>query len=297
MAIVLNVCSGNIGGHLAEYLLDLNQSITVINRDAKKAQHLADRGAKVVVGGFDDVAVLDAAFAGAKAIFWMLPPPSSPNYLAWAAAATQAAADAALRHKVDRFVYISSVGAQGDKKGAISVHFTNEQILFSALHNVTSLRPGFFMENFLRDVPTVLSQGAAYSAFAGYPTATIAARDIARRAAAYLMYEWTGQRIVGLHGPRDITAEQAWAAIGKAIGKDIKVHSVTVDESMAALKGYGVPDFLLQLLGDMYRSFANGKAFQAEPRTTDTTTPTTIVEWAEKHFKPAYLAAVAQQGK
>jgi len=294
MSIVLSVATGNIGGALANKLLDDNRSIVVINRDANKVQHLANRGAKVVAGQIDDPAVLDTAFAGAKALFWLLPPPSSPNYTQWGADATKGAVAAARKAGIERVVYISSIGAQGgEATGAIAVHHLAEAAFLSKLPNVTIIRPGFFMENYVRDVASIVASGTVYSPFAGspYPTPIIAAADIAGRAAAYLTNNWVGQRIVGVHGPSSFTHDEAWAIIGKAIGVPIKTVHVSVEQAEQAMKGHGMPDFLVRLFGDMYRAFTNGVAFQAEPRTPETTSPYTLKEWAEQVFKPAYEAA------
>jgi len=295
MSIVLNVATGNIGSVVAKKLLDISvsQSVVVINRDAKKVQHLADRGAKVVAGEIDDEEVLDKAFEGARTVFWMLPPPVIPDYDQWGSAATKKAVAAAKKHNVSRFVYISSVGVQaGPGIGAIYVHYLNEQTLFSSLTNVTVLRAGLFMENFLHEVGSIVTEGKAYSAFAAnpYPVPLVATADIAFRAVAWLTNEWHGQRIVGVHGPADITMATAYDILSKAIGTPIKSVAVTVDQARTSMLGMGIPEFRVTQLTEMYTAFLSGRAFTAEPRTPETTTPTTLQEWAEAVFKPAYVA-------
>ena len=80
MRIVINTPTGNIGRHLADKLLDAGETVTVISRSEGKVSELQARGAAVVVGSMDDPEVLQRAFAGAKAVFWVNPPPSRPDY-------------------------------------------------------------------------------------------------------------------------------------------------------------------------------------------------------------------------
>jgi len=298
MSIVLNVATGNIGSVVAKKLLDIGESVVVINRDANRVKHLADRGATVVTGEIDDEAVLDKAFAGAKAVFWLLPPPVIPNYNEWGLGATKKAVAAVRKNNVARFVYISSVGCQaGEGGGAIYIHHLNETHLMGTLPNVAVIRAGLFMENFLNDIGTIVSHGTAYSPTVGnpYPVPLIATADIGSKAAAWLTNDWQGQRIVGAHGPKSITAAHAYEILGKAIGTPIKAVAVTVEQARGSMLGMGLPEFRVTMLCDMFNAFISGRAFQAEPRTPDTTTPTTLQEWAESTFKPAVDAARARQ--
>ena len=61
----------------------------------------------------------------------------------------------------------------------------------------------------------------------------------------------------------------------------------------AAEKGMtdaGLPAFVASMYGDMYRAMLSGHMSQAEPRSADTTTPTTFEEFAADVVRPAVLA-------
>jgi len=296
MSIVLNVATGNIGAVVAKKLLDMGEKIVVINRDASKVKHLADRGATVVAGEIDDEAVLDKALAGARTLFWMLPPPMVPNYDEWGTNATKKAVAAMKKNNVHRVVYISSIGCQaGGEIGAIKIHHLNEHILFSHLRDVTVIRPGLFMENFLNEIHTIVSHATAYSCVAGnpYPVPLVATQDIGFKAAAWLTNDWVGQHITGVHGPKDITMATAYGILSKAIGVDIKAVNMSLEQAREAMLKMGLPEFRVTMLLNMFGGFITGRCFQAEPRTVATTSATTMQEWAETVFKPAYEAAKA----
>jgi len=294
MSIVLSTGTGNVGSVLAMSLLDQGLKVTIIHREASKVQHLAKRGARIVEGQMDDPNVVEKAFEGATAVFWLVPPAVHlSNYTEWGLNTTQIAIAAAKKHKVQKFVYLSSYGAQaGRELGAIEVHYRSEQALFGQFPNVVALRPGFFMENFLRDVPTVAAANAVHSVWAGArEIPVVAAADIAHRAAAYLTNQWTGHHIVGVQGPQDLGFDQAWKIISEVIGVSVTVNKLTHEQFRQALRGFGTPESAIANISQLYQSFLNGVAFRAEPRTTTTTTATTLHAWADTVFKPAYLAA------
>jgi hypothetical protein len=49
----------------------------------------------------------------------------------------------------------------------------------------------------------------------------------------------------------------------------------------------GMPDFVVDLIMEQYVAFRDGRLDPAEPRTPDTTTPTTLAEFARTTLVPA----------
>jgi hypothetical protein len=49
----------------------------------------------------------------------------------------------------------------------------------------------------------------------------------------------------------------------------------------------GMPDFVVDLIIEQYVAFREGRLDPAEPRTPDTTTPTTLAEFARTTLVPA----------
>ncbi len=53
------------------------------------------------------------------------------------------------------------------------------------------------------------------------------------------------------------------------------------------MKGMGMPDFVVEIILEQYGAFREGRLDPAEPRTPDTTTPTTLAEFSRDVLVPA----------
>ena len=163
MSIVINTPTSNIGRALASRLLDAGERITVLSRDKKKVDELADRGARVVEGSFEEPALLAEALEGAEALFWLTPPPARPDYHDWAVRCARQAATAAKKAGAHRAVVISSMGAHtGPGTGAVGPAREIENEFEAKLPAVVSLRPGIFMENFLLSADMIAKAGQIF---------------------------------------------------------------------------------------------------------------------------------------
>jgi len=290
MSIVINTPTSNIGRALAARLLDAGESITVLSRDKKKVEELHRRGARVLEGSFEEPALLAEALEGAEALFWLTPPPARPDYYAWATRCAKQAAAAAKKAGVRRAVVISSAGAHtGPGTGAVGPAREMENDFEAVLPAVVSLRPGIFMENFLLSAGMIAKAGQIFTPLpAGKKWPLVATSDIADKAASWLLDRgWTGHHRIGVHGPRDLSTDEAAAIISSVLGKPVKNIETTIDQARGALSGMGMPDFIVEIILEMYVAFREGRLDQAEPRTPDTTTPTTLAEFARTTLVPA----------
>jgi hypothetical protein len=67
----------------------------------------------------------------------------------------------------------------------------------------------------------------------------------------------------------------------------VQCIDATLDQARGALTGMGMPDFVVVLIMEQYVAFRDGRLDPAEPRTPDTTTPTTLAEFARTMLVPA----------
>jgi uncharacterized protein YbjT (DUF2867 family) len=290
MSIVINTPTSNIGRALASRLLDAGERITVLSRDKKKVDELHRRGARVIEGSFEDLALLAEALVGADALFWLTPPPARPDYHDWAVRCAKQAATAAKKAGAHRAVVISSMGAHtGTSTGAVGPAREIENEFEAKLPAVVSLRPGIFMENFLLSAEMIAKAGQIFVPIQpGKKWPLVATADIAAKAACWLLDRgWTGHYRVGVHGPQDLSTEEAAAVIASAVGKPVQCIDATLDQARGALTGMGMPDFVVDLIMEQYVAFRDGRLDPAEPRTPDTTTPTTLAEFARTTLVPA----------
>jgi NAD(P)H dehydrogenase (quinone) len=108
----------------------------------------------------------------------------------------------------------------------------------------------------------------------------VATSDIAAKAASWLLdRSWSGHHRVGVHGPKDLSPDDAAAIISSALGKPVKCVEATPDQARGAMKGMGMPDFVVEIIMEQYDAFRDGRLESAAPRTPETTTSTTLAEF------------------
>ena len=282
MSIVINTPNGNIGRKLALALLDAGEAVTVITRSTAKAAALVEQGARVVEGSIDDEATLRAAFTGAKALFWLNPPNLVPGFV------EKSQADA------ERAARLAAGAHSGPGVGPVSSLRPVEAAFEARVSNVASLRAGFFMENYLRDLGTIATMGKIFSAAnADTPTPLVATADIAARAAALLRdRSWRGHRALGVHGPRDVTFREAAGILARALERPVEFVQVSLDQARAGMLQAGLPEFAVEQYVQMYAALNEGRMRPAEPRDAASTTPTELAEFARTVLRPA-LAQLA----
>ena len=194
------------------------------------------------------------------------------------------AAGAVRANRIPRVVNLSSFGAHhATGYGPVSNVQLVENALNDAGENVLHLRPGSFMENYLNFVPTIQAAGSIFQAIPGsVPLPTVATRDIGDAAAERLRdHSWTGKSYLGVHGPADLTGDEAAAILSEALGRPIRHVQVSAEQAREAIMGLGASSAFADAYVEMYQGFARDPA-PAEPRTPETTTPTTLAAWAEE---------------
>jgi uncharacterized protein YbjT (DUF2867 family) len=294
MRIAINTPNGNIGRRLTQQLLDAGASVSLLARDASKVADFAARGARVVEGSVEDPKALSSLLEGADRLFWLSPPAFRPDLGAWMQRVVQGAAAAIKERGLRRLVVLSSAGAHsGPGTGPVGHLLAVENTLRAAAPDVVILRPGFFMENLLRDLPSILRDGAIYS-----PNPTdkqvpmVATADIAARAASFLLdATWQGQRTLGVYGPADLSYRQAASILSQALGRPVRHVETTLEQTRQGMLSAGVPDFVAAGYIEMYEAIRAGRMDYVDPRTHESISPTTLDSFARETLLPALRAA------
>jgi len=202
---------------------------------------------------------------------------------------TQAAAIAIRKTQIPRIVSVSS-GGKGLAKnaGAISALHTMEDLLNQTGAALRHLRCGNFMENFLWQTGAIAHQGKFFYPLPGdYSIPMVATLDIGTIAAQWLMKpDWTGQNGVGVHGAEDLSLNQSAEVFSDVLGKTIQFQQVSPEAYYKSMLKYGASPAFAQSLLDLFAEVANG-IYQAEVRTSETTTPTTLRQWTTEVMIPA----------
>jgi uncharacterized protein YbjT (DUF2867 family) len=298
MHVIVNTPGGNIGRPLTGRLLEAGADVTIISRHPGKVGELVTRGARLVEGSIDEAGTLARAFVGGGTLFWLSPPVIREDFTDWTRGNAGLAVDAMKAEGVQRVVVLSSVGAQHPAGcGPVSVLHDVERIFNGGCANVTVLRPAFFMENFLGHVEPIREHGAVMLPLDGNrPFPMVAAADIAARAAAVLLDgAWHGHRVLGVHGPENLTVIQAVEIIGKALGRSLAYRPLAFEQMREGLLDMGMPEHAADMYLELYRAMNEGRLDPAERRTSETTTSTSIGRWAEQVLRPA-IGMEAREG-
>jgi uncharacterized protein YbjT (DUF2867 family) len=299
MRIVVNTPAGNIGRPVVDQLLEAGHEVVIISRHPDKVAAATAKGAQLVRGSIDDPSTLDRALKGADVLFWLTPIVfDQPDYAAWAKQIAVLATESATRNDVERAVLISTVGAQpGSRSALLECMWTVEETFKAALPNVTVLRPGAFMENFLNNVHTIATAGMI---FGRYPTTKkipmVATRDVAEKATASLLEESDGSKLLELHGPEDLDQPTAARILSEVLGRPVKYVEVSAEQWRQGALGAGMPSFFIKLMLDMYGELQADRMERVQPRSASTTNTTTFKEFARAALKPAIEAEAAIVG-
>ena len=119
---------------------------------------------------------------------------------------------------------------------------------------------------------------------------TCATRDIAAVAARLLLdASWSGIGSVPVLGPEDLSHDEMAQIMSEVLGRPVRFQQIPGEAFKATLTGHGMSEAMAQGMVDMMAAKDNGLD-NAEPRTPESTTPTTFREWCEEVLKPAVLA-------
>ena len=290
MRIVVSTPTGNIGKVVADRLIEGGAEVVVIHRIPEKVEGLAARGATVLQGSLDDEAFLAPALEGAAALFWVTPPDhQAENFRASQNAFGAAAAAAVQASGVARVVNVSSIGAQHDEgTGPVAGLHDVEEMLDATDASVLHLRAGYFFENYSVQVDAIQAMGGIMLPVSGTTRLPmIATRDIGNAAADILLDESsTRSGILGLHGPADLSFDEAAEAISAAVDRDIPHMTIDDMQARMGLSMLGIGQSATDTLIEWYHSIESGHLGVAEPRTEETTTPMTMEEWAAAVMAP-----------
>jgi uncharacterized protein YbjT (DUF2867 family) len=293
--IVITAPTGQIGGQVLSNVLGSGEPVRVIVRDPDRLPAEVRERVEVVQGSHGAIDVVDRAFAGADAVFWLVPPdPHADSIEAAYVDFTRPACDAFKRHEVRRVVGISALGrrtAVAGHAGLVTASLAMDDLIASSGVGYRALTMPSFMDNLLRQVQAIRNQGMFFTPIAGdRKLPTCATRDIAATAARLLLDDsWSGPGHVAVLGPEDLSFNDMAQIMSEVLGKPVRYQQIPAEALKNRLTGAGMSDAMAQGTVDMMVAKDQGLD-NAEPRTPESTTPTSFRQWCEEVLKPAVQA-------
>lgn len=295
--IVITTPTGLIGRQVLDNLLHSGQDLRVIARDPS-ALTAGERGrVDVVEGSHNDASIVDKAFAGADAVFWLTPPdPRAPSVDAAFVGFTQPAAEAFMTHRVGRVVGVSALGRNtpwASRAGYVTGSLAMDDLIASSGVAYRALTNPSFMDNTVRQVQSIMNQGVFFSPIAGdRKLPAVATRDTAAAAARLLLDDnWSGVGEVPLLGPEDLSYNDMAEIISDVLGNEIRFQQTTFDAYKDRFLGFGMSEAMAQGMTDM--AWAKNEGLDnAVERTPENSTPTSFRQWCETTLRPAIFAHI-----
>ena len=261
MTIAVVGATGNTGRSVVKELKELGEEAVCVVRNADKAREVLGANARTAVADLTDRAALDKALQGVTSVFVVT------GHNPQMAEQQNNVLDAALKAGTRYLVRVSGGAAVVGKDSPSVVgrgHYAIEQKLRDSGIGWVILRPGLFMQNVLAQAASIKSDSKIVLPFAkDLPVALTDVRDTGAVGARILVdpaphvgktYEFTGKLT---------TYAQFAKLFSQVLGRTITYIGATVEQAEQAMKGRGMPDWLVAHLVTIAKLGASG-AFSTE---------------------------------
>lgn len=306
MKIIITGSLGNVSKPLTIYLVQTGHSVTVISSNPEKQVAIEALGATAAIGSMDDSEFLTKTFAGADAVYCMIPLSFKElDQAGYSRRIVQSYSHALKQAAIKRVVVLSGWAAD-------LVKDENLEGGFSELTNasITYLRPGYFYSNFYNSIDMIKGKGAIgkfltlrYSGLLALLTGKtglllgnfggddrivfVSPKDIAHAAAEELVSPAEKIKIRYV-GSEEMTCNEAAKIIGTAVGKPwLKWVLISDKQMQKGLESFGMPPNLAASLVEMQAVMHSGAALQNYHRNNPTLGKVKLKAFA-KEFAAAY---------
>jgi len=290
--IVVTTPTGAVGHQVLDGLLAQGAPVRVIARDPARLPARIRARVEVIPGSHGDADVVAKAFAGADAVFWLLP----PNFTATDVVASyvdfsRPAAEAVVAQGVPRVVGVSALGRgtpMAARAGMVTASLAMDDLFAATGVGYRALALPSFMDNVLRQVVPIREHGVYREPMpAAHAAPTCATRDIAAAAVGLLVDpSWNGVREVPVLGPADLTFDERAATMSEVLGRPVRFARSTDEAYVAMLRARGATEAVAHAMLEMMRAKRDGLD-NAVPRTAETASPTSFRQWCAEVLAPA----------
>jgi uncharacterized protein YbjT (DUF2867 family) len=160
----------------------------------------------------------------------------------------------------------------------------------------THLRPTGFMQEYLREAPSIMNDGAFYLALGDVRLNPIDLVDVAK--VAFLLLRDGGHEgaRIAITGPETLTMAEIADRISRAIGKTVRYVAVSPAARRQALIAHGIPAEFADALDKQVKERLKGgieSQVDLSPHQLFNVKPKTFLEFAQRNAKAFGAAAAA----
>jgi uncharacterized protein YbjT (DUF2867 family) len=193
---------------------------------------------------------LDAALRGADRVLMISS--SNARMLETQCTFIDAAKKAGVRHIVKFSGAESGIDFNPENFRFTRMHEEIERYLERSGLKWTHLRPSQFMQVYLREVPTIVTENALFLPMENAKLAPVDIEDIAKVAFALLRNGGHHAKSYDMTGPEALTMTDIAERISQAIGKTVRYVNVAPEEKRRALLAAGTPPAFADALDELF---------------------------------------------
>jgi len=290
--ILIAGATGRLGGLITRLLLEKGEDVRALVRDESAGVELKDAGASLAVGDLRDRDSLIRACSAVDAVI------TTANSMSRTGEDTVESVDklgnlnlidAAAAQGVQRFVFLSTLGAATDSPMPfMQAKAEAEERLWAGGMRATVLRPNFFMQT----VPATVIGGPA---LAGQPVTVagegrrrhsfVSMADVARYAIAALEYDEAAGQTLTIGGPEPVSLRDFIVAFERELGRELTVNFVPIGTDIP-----GIPPIFIQLMAAM-------ETFDSPIPMGELASRYGVEPTSVEHFVHAFAAAANQENR
>lgn len=217
MKILVTGATGTVGRNVVELLLIGGAEVRALTRRPDSADLPA--AAEVVGGDLENPESLSKVFDGVDRL-----------YLIMAGETTEQIVSAAKQAGVRRVITLSSASAGFTNNPGGEYHRAFELAVENSGLEWTHVRPGMFASNLLDWAAVIKDTGIVRLPYDNARQSPVDELDVAAVAATALLEDSHVGKIYTLSGPEALTKGEQFAAIARAVGKDIRFTEISPEQ-------------------------------------------------------------------
>jgi NAD(P)H dehydrogenase (quinone) len=243
--IAVTGASGTMGRQVAELLLERvdPSDLVLITRSPEALADLAQRGAEVRRGDFEDAASLPDAFAGVERALVI-----STDVIGERVDGHKAAIAAARKAGVRHVAYTSIPRPEGNPAAAAPDHAATEEALRESGLRWTFLRNNLYSEFLVPSIAQAIASGQLVTSVGDGRIARVSREDCAAAAAAVLATDGHEDKAYDITGPEALSAQDLAALAGELGGRTVEVVPVDDEALVAGMTAGGLPEPVARIL-------------------------------------------------
>jgi uncharacterized protein YbjT (DUF2867 family) len=280
--LLLTGVTGAAGSFIANEFALHRVPVRFLVRDKAKAKHFEKSSTiEVVEGDMARPSTIAAALKGVERVLMISS--STPDMVETQRAFIDASKAAGVRHVIK----FSGLDARPETTFPFGLmHKVIEEHLEASGLAWTQLRPTGFMQEYLREAPNIIHDGALYLALGDAKLNPVDLADVGKIGFALLRDGGHEGERLAVTGPEALSMAEIAECISRAVGKPVRYVPITPEQRRQGLISYGIPAEIAEALDKQVKERLKGglesKVDLATHRLFNIT-PTTFAEFAQRY--------------